>query len=211
MVDGLAHSAESALAHAGVHALGVDAGPILGAVRAERALRATALGQRITKESGLALAYGLVVLYSTYGVGSAGRRVAGIHGRWRGQHTRALDKGVARVTCGAGADRYVVVHAANGLQAAHSRAGILALAPNTSLVGRALGVAHALGATALVGIAYVLRLAALADVVFALHPAQGIGAAWRGVARVLGSRWWGGYIWKRWVYSYVRMGFRLYS
>lgn len=190
MVDRLANSSESTLSHAGIHALGVDACPILGAVRTQGAFRATSLGQRISEESGQALAHGLLVLNSAYRIGSTWGRVARIRGRRWCYLTRTLGKRVASVARRARADRYVIVHGANGLQSANSWTRILALAANASLIGRALGVAHTFGATTLVGIADVLQLAALADVVLSLNAAHSIGSAGRRVARILGSWWW---------------------
>jgi len=188
VVDRLTNSSESTLSHAGIHTLGVDARPILGTVRAEGALWATALGLRITKESGQALAHGLFVLHPAKGIGSTGRRIARI--RWRRwcQLSGTLGKCIARIARWARAHWNVVVHGANGLQATHSRTRILTLAADAGLIGRTLGVAHTFGATSLVGIANVLQLAALTNVVLSLDAAHGVGSTWRGVAGILGSR-----------------------
>lgn len=196
VVDGLANGSESAFAHAGVHALGVDAGPILGTVRAQGTLRSAALDQRISEESWQAFAHRLLVLLSAYGVGAAGRGVARIRWRRWSQKTLALDKSIAGISSWAGADGDVVVGAANSLQSADSGAWVLALVADAGLVGRTFGVANTLRTAALVGIADVFRLAALAHIVLSLDAAHGIGAAGRRIAGILGCWRRSGQIWK---------------
>lgn len=188
VIDGLADGSVATNAGTGINTLGVDTRTILGTVRAECALGATALTQRITEEARQALAHSLITLYAANGVQSTWRGVARIRFGWWCYHTCALQEGVACVTCGARTDRNVIVHIAQGLQAAGTRARISALVAYAGSVGRTLRVAHTLGATTLVGIANVL-LNAFTHKALATQAALCVAATRRWVARILGF-WW---------------------
>lgn len=122
------------------------------------------------------------------GVGAAGAGQAGGGGRRRPGGLRrdgdAPVEGVAGVAGRAGADGLVLPHLADGADAAHVNAGVLALLPDAGLAGGAVLRDNALG-PALVGLAVEARLAA-AHHPGADHLADGVGAAGVGVAR---SRW----------------------
>lgn len=83
----------------------------------------------------------------------------------------------------------MIVHIAQGLQAAGTRARISALVAYAGSIGRTLRVAHTLGATTLVGIANVL-LNAFTHKALATQAALCVAATRRWVARILGFWWW---------------------
>ncbi len=141
---------------------------------------------------GQACALWLPVLLPAGGVVAARVRVAGVgHGglgglgrRLRRRDPYALVEGVPGVPGLAGADRLVLPHVADGVDAAHVHAGVLALLPDAGLGGGALLVDDALGA-ALVGLAEEAGLAG-AHGPRAADLADGVGAAGVGVARTRG-------------------------
>lgn len=66
VIDGLTDSAISAHSNAGIDALVIYTGSILGAIRAECAFRSTALAQWVTKEAGEAFTDSLISLHAAH-------------------------------------------------------------------------------------------------------------------------------------------------
>ncbi len=141
----------------GVHALLIDAGGELGAVRADHTLGpAVGRGALVAGQAG---AHAHTVHLPVLAVGAAGVGVAGLavlHHRLGRRDELASGQRVARVAGAARANGVVVAHAALRVQTAGSGAGVATLLVHAGQMVGALGVDEALGAAAHVGVADVL-------------------------------------------------------
>lgn len=153
MVVHLALGIEAAGLGTRIRALLVDAGQVLGALRADHAL-GSALG-RSSEVAHLAAARGMSLHGATDAVGSAGIWLTDAHGTHDGHPLAALE-GIALEAARAAAAGQVVDHRALGICSASRCAGIAAVLLDAGQRRGALGVVYALWTTAgAVGIAKV--------------------------------------------------------
>lgn len=184
MCEHLAHGALAARTRTRIHALGLHASPVPGAVAVVAALWPT-VAERIAVVAGQACAFAGT---ATVGVGAAWRRIAGIRGErllWTLRLRPAAGEWIAGVARQAGTDRSVLVDMAGGRYATRAGARIGASLVEARLVAGALGTDSALRPaggrrTVVVGQARALRLVAV-------WRALRVGAAGRRQARI--ARW----------------------
>lgn len=136
MVDHPADGIDAAHAGAGLHALGVQAGLLRRTVAVEDAFRPAA-DVRISEVTLAADAGQAALLPLALRVGSAMQ--LGAAGLWRWHYHRlrgALLVGVSKESRGTGTHRVVLVHVADGVASARSRAGIQAALAQAGAVKR---------------------------------------------------------------------------
>lgn len=150
MVNGSADGTEATQPGTGILAPAIDAGPVAGTLAV-----GYALGPAVGRNSQVlrqAAAHSVASLVAALGMGSTGRRQAGIDGfalDWDGMlsYHLTLDIGTSRVTRWADALRTVVDHVALGEVSTGTGTGVAALLVHAGQAGRTLWVTHTFRAT----------------------------------------------------------------